>query len=132
MTPASSAIEWVTGDAFSYLPPAPIDYVISSLFTHHLHDLEIVRFVEWMERVTTRGWFVSDLHREHLPYFGFLMLARTMRWHRFIQHDGPVSVRRSFRHEDWHSYLKGARVPLDGVSLLTFRPARLCVARAKP
>lgn len=132
MTPSSSEIEWRTGDAFSYQPDQPIDYVISSLFMHHLPDAEIVRFLEWMERVTTRGWFVNDLHREQLPYFGFQLLARVMRWHRFVQHDGPVSIRRAFRHKDWEMYLRLAAVPADRVKLLTFRPARLCVARAKP
>ena len=132
MTPASSAIEWRTGDAFSYRPDEPIDYVISSLFTHHLPDAEIVRFLEWMERIAVRGWFVNDLHRERLPYLGFGMLAKVMRWHRFVQHDGPISIRRAFRHKDWEMYLKLADVSLNDTKLLTFRPARLCVARVKP
>jgi SAM-dependent methyltransferase len=132
MTSASSAIEWRTGDAFSYQPDEPIDYVVSSLFTHHLPDDEIVRFLAWMERVTTRGWFVNDLHRERLPYFGFELLAKAMRWHRFVQHDGPISIRRAFRHKDWETYLTLAGLPADAVELLTFRPARLCVARVKP
>lgn len=132
VAPPSSAIEWVTGNAFSYQPAVPIDYVISSLFTHHLPDDEIVRFIDWMERVATRGWFVNDLHRRRVPYLGFQVLAKVMRWHRFVQHDGPVSFRRAFRHEDWKRYLGFAGVPLDGVELLTFRPARLCVSRVKP
>ncbi len=131
MTPAGSAIEWITGDAFSYQPDEPIDCVISSLFTHHLPDAEIVRFLSWMERVATRGWFVNDLHRERAPYLGFKLLANVMRWHRFVQHDGPVSIRRSFRHADWEPYLHSAGVPLSDVKLLTFRPARLCVSRVK-
>jgi SAM-dependent methyltransferase len=132
MTPGSSAIEWITGDAFSYQTNAPIDCVISSLFTHHLPDAEIVRFLAWMERVTTRGWFVNDLHRGRAPYLGFQLLSKVMRWHRFVQHDGPVSIRRSFRHVDWQAYLGQAGVPLRDAELLTFRPARLCVSRIKP
>lgn len=132
MTPTSSAIEWRTGDAFSYRPDEPLDFVISSLFTHHLPDAEIVRFLEWMERVTTSGWFVNDLHRERLPYLGFGMLAKVMRWHQFVQHDGPISIRRAFRHKDWETYLRLAAIPTGSAKLLTFRPARLCVARIKP
>ena len=132
ITTASSAIEWITGDAFSYRAREPIDCVISSLFTHHLPDADIVRFVEWMERVATRGWFVNDLHRKRPPYVGFQLLAKVMRWHRFVQHDGPVSIRRAFRHADWETYLERAAVSLDQAHLLTFRPARLCVSRVKP
>ena len=132
MTSPCSIIEWRTGDAFSYQPAVPIDVVISSLFTHHLPEADIVPFLQWMDRVAKRGWFVNDLHRQRLPYLGFKVLARMMRWHRFVQHDGPASIRRAFRHSDWQSYLDRAAIPRDAVDLLTFRPARLCVARVKP
>ncbi len=126
-TKQPSAIVWVTGDAFSY--DGAIDVVISSLFTHHLPDAEIVRFVAWMEKVAARGWFINDLHRERGPYYGFKLLAGLMRWHRFVRHDGPVSIRRSFSAEDWRGYLDAAGV--QGAKIATARPGRLCVERVK-
>lgn len=130
-TPSSSAIQWVTGDAFSFKPSAPIDLTISSLFTHHLPDHGIVHFVRWMEHTAVRGWFINDLHRERLPYYGFQALAAVMRWHPFVRHDGPISIRRAFRHADWHRYLDAAGIARSHVELTTFRPARLCVSRVK-
>jgi SAM-dependent methyltransferase len=130
-TPATSEVEWVTGDAFSYQPQIPIDIVISSLFTHHLPDAEIVRFIAWMERVAARGWFINDLHRERFPYYGFSMLAWLMRWHRFVRHDGPISIRRSFSTEDWVKYVSAAGLRVEDVSVNTVPPARLCVGRVK-
>jgi SAM-dependent methyltransferase len=130
-TSMQSKIAWVTGDAFSYRPRVPIDLVISSLFTHHLPDGEIVRFLAWMERVTQRGWFINDLHREPFPYYGFQLLARVMRWHRFVQHDGPISIRRAFREDDWTKYLADAGISRDAARTTTYRPARLCVSRVK-
>lgn len=127
----ASRIEWITGDAFSYRPPEPIDLVISSLFTHHLPDSGIVRFLQWMDRVATRGWFIGDLHREPIPYYLFGVLATLMRPHRFIRHDGLISIRRSFDREDWENYCALAGLNIDGVSIYTMRPARLCVAREK-
>src|SRR6185437_13229053 len=107
-TKSGSSIEWITGDAFSYQASAPISLVISSLFTHHLPNSEIIRFLIWMERVAQRGWFINDLHRKILPYYGFKALAWLMRWHRFVRHDGPVSIRRSFLHEDWQELCAAA------------------------
>jgi SAM-dependent methyltransferase len=130
-TPEKSLIEWQTGDAFSFDPATPIDCVISSLFTHHLPDEEIVKFLAWMERVSARGWFVNDLHRGRLPYVGFTLLAKTMRWHRFIQHDGPVSIRRSFQARDWMAYLDAAGIDRELVSVDPWWPSRLCLSRAK-
>ena len=125
------SIEWVTGDAFAYQSATPIDLVISSLFTHHLPDTQIVRFLAWMERVSVRGWFINDLHREAAPYFGFALLARVMWWHRFVQHDGPVSIRRAFRQDDWERFLRAAEIPPGAARVFTMRPARLCVSRVK-
>jgi len=123
-------IRWVKGDAFS-LEPERVDVVISSLLTHHLAEVEVVRFVRWMESTARRGWFVNDLCREPVPYYAFGVLASVMRWHRFVRHDGPVSFRRSFREEDWSRMLLAARVAESDVTLRRWRPGRLCVGRVK-
>jgi SAM-dependent methyltransferase len=128
---ARSSIEWVTCEAYDYQPQAKIDLVISSLFTHHLLDAEIVGFLRWMERVTARGWFVNDLRRARTPYYSFKLLAYGMRWHRFVLHDGPVSVRRSFSPDDWRRYADEAGLDAHAVSIYTTWPGRLCVARVK-
>jgi len=128
-TPRHSAIAWLTGDAFAYVEP--VDVVLSSLFTHHLEEAEIVRFLTWSETVTQRGWFVNDLCREEVPFQLFGFLAKVMRWHRFVQHDGPVSFRRSFREDDWERMLAEAGIPSSQVRLVRRTPGRLCVDRRK-
>ena len=105
--------------------------VLSSLFTHHLEEREIVRFLAWSEAVARRGWFVNDLCREETPYKLFGWMAKAMRWHRFVQHDGPVSFRRSFREEDWKRMLSEAGIAVAGVKLARWTPGRLCVERQK-
>jgi SAM-dependent methyltransferase len=130
-TSAGSHIEWITGDAFSYLSSMPIDLVLSSLLTHHLSDEEIVHFLQWMERVAVRGWFINDLHRERMPYYGFRALSWAMRWHRFVRHDGPISIRRSFSPSGWERYCTAAGLDLKQVQIAKVKPARLCVARTK-
>jgi SAM-dependent methyltransferase len=124
-----SAIRWITGDAFAYTQP--VDAVLSSLFTHHLEETELVRFLVWSEAVARRGWFVNDLCRELLPYKLFGLLAKGMRWHRFVQHDGPVSFRRSFREDDWARMLSLAGIAASDVHLARWTPGRLCVERLK-
>ncbi len=128
-TPAGMAIQYRTGDVFDE-PPGSNDVVISSLFTHHLGDAEIVRFLGWMERTARRGWFVNDLHRHALAYDGFRLLSRAAGWHRFVQHDGPVSVARAFRRRDWSGLLRAAG--LEGVAEVRWHmPFRFCVSRLR-
>ena len=127
LTPPAFAgrIRYITGDAFAHTEP--VDVVLSSLFTHHLEDEEIVRYLAWSERTAQMGWFINDLCREAIPCRFFPLLARILRWHRFVVHDGPVSFRRSFREADWTHLTQQARLPLDKIQLRRWTPARLCV-----
>ncbi|HTV06146.1 MAG TPA: methyltransferase domain-containing protein [Acidobacteriaceae bacterium] len=127
----ASRIEWITGDALDFEPSEAVHIVISSLLTHHLTDSEIVRFLQWMERTAARGWFISDLHRKAIPYYLFGALATLMRPHRFIRHDGLISIRRSFDHDDWENYCALAGLNVKDVNIYAVRPARLCVGRVK-
>ncbi len=128
---ADTAIGFVCANIFDWQPPAPVDLVISSIFTHHLADADIVRFLQWMEQTARRGWFINDLSRGRLSYYGFALLARLMRWHRFVIHDGPVSIRRSFRREDWRRYIAAAAMDAKNACIAPAWPGRLCVERVK-
>ena len=128
-TANGNAIQWITGDAFAYTEP--VDVVLSSLFTHHLEEVEIVRFLAWSEAIAQRGWFVNDLVREATPYRLFGLLATVMRWHRFVRHDGPVSFRRSFREEDWLRMMEAAGIATATTRLARWTPGRLCVEHIK-
>ncbi len=124
-------IEWIAADIFAYTPGRPIHLVVSSLFTHHLDDDAIVRFLKWMERHATLGWFVNDLTRNAVPYHLFRAFSKIARLHPFVQYDGPVSIARSFRPEDWQRFCDAAGLGNGQVSIRGYTPARLCVARSK-
>jgi SAM-dependent methyltransferase len=98
-------IRWVTGDVLGYAPPEGTDLVLSSLVAHHLSSAEVVRFIAWMEQHAELGWFVNDLRRSARAAFWLRLLALAMRWHPFVVHDGPVSLRRAFREDDWRRLL---------------------------
>ena len=122
---------FLEGNAFDFHPPQGIDIVLSSLLTHHLENPEIVDFLRWMESVARIGWFINDLHRQAVPYWTFRMLSRFTSWHRFVKHDGAVSILRSFRPEDWRTLAQAAHIPQNEYTIREFRPARLCVARLR-
>ena len=124
-----TTIQWLSGDAFTYEGEA--DVILSSLLTHHLSTAYAVRFLQWMEHTAKLGWFINDLERSARSANLFGALARVMRWHRFVQHDGPVSFARSFVREDWQRMLAEARVPLGAAGIVRSFPSRLCVSRFK-
>jgi len=114
-------VTYVTSDVFAYHPEPRPDVIVSSLFTHHLPDPAVVEFLRWMDRLAVRGWFVNDLHRSAISYHGFRLLSRAAGWHRFVQHDGPVSIARSFRRGDWERLLAVAKVRAELRWQLPFR-----------
>lgn len=130
-TPAHLSIDYRTGDAFDMDAALPVDLVISSLVTHHMRDEEIVRFLGWMEARAVRGWFVNDLHRHALAYYGFRVLGAVARWHPFVRHDGAVSVARSFRRDDWERLIARAGIDRSRVALRWHLPFRWCLGRLR-
>jgi SAM-dependent methyltransferase len=130
-TPRSSRIQWLAGDVFSLDGRQQVDIVISSLFTHHLAEERIVQFLGWMEGHARVGWFINDLSRAAIPYRLFKAFSRFAGLHRFVQHDGPVSIARAFVREDWHRMCSAAGLRSQDIQIDEFTPARLCVARHK-
>ena len=130
-TPPGSRIAWAAADVFAYDQEKPVDLVVSSLFTHHLDEADVIRFLLWMERHARRGWFVNDLSRAAVPYDLFGTFAKLARLHRFVQHDGPVSIARAFVEEDWQRMCAAAGLREHEILIRAFTPARLCVARRK-
>jgi SAM-dependent methyltransferase len=130
-TPPDMAIDFRTGDVFTAELGRRFDFVISSQMTHHLSDEALVAFIQWMERTAMRGWFIGDLHRHAIPLHAFGLLARLAGWHRFVQHDGPVSIARSFRRKDWQRLLAAAGQDPAAVEIRWHIPFRLCVSRIR-
>jgi SAM-dependent methyltransferase len=130
-TPKASRIEWIVADVFGYDSRKPIDIVISSLFTHHLKEDQVVRFLRWMEATARAGWFINDLSRAPIPYHLLKAFSRAARLHPFVQHDGPVSIARAFVADDWRRMCAAADLREPDVTMEGFTPARLCVARKK-
>jgi SAM-dependent methyltransferase len=124
-------IRWVTADAFAYEPPQGIDVAMSSLFTHHLPDPLVIQFLRWMEAKARVGWFINDLHRHPLPYHFFRNAAKLAGFHRFVQHDGPVSIARAFTTPDWQRLLTAAEIAPNTARIAWHFPFRLSVTRLK-
>jgi SAM-dependent methyltransferase len=132
LTTQPSRIRWEACDIFDYRPERRIDFVISSLFTHHLSESQIIRFLQWMERTAERGWFISDLSRAATPYRLYRAFAKVLCLHPFVQNDGPISIARAFVPQDWQKMCAAAGLAPNDFAIQEFTPARLCVSRRKP
>jgi 2-polyprenyl-3-methyl-5-hydroxy-6-metoxy-1,4-benzoquinol methylase len=132
-TPDDARITYHTGDVFAFEPDeGAVDFIVSSQFTHHLTDEQVVAFIRWMEAHARRGWYIADLHRHWFPYYGFGLLAWIARWHHFVLSDGRISIARSFVPDEWRRLVRAAGLTEDEVAITWHMPFRLCVARHCP
>jgi SAM-dependent methyltransferase len=129
-TPRGRPIRYLTGDVFE-AALGTVDVVVSSQLAHHLDDGALRRFLRWMEGTARLGWCVADLHRHPLPYHAFRIASRAIGWHRFVCHDGPVSIARSLTLAEWRAAIAGAELGGVPVRLAWHVPFRVSVSRSR-
>lgn len=84
------------------------DYAISSLFTHHLTDEQIIKTLREMKRVARRKIFVIDLHRHRGAYFSYKLFCAAFRISPLVREDGSLSILRSFKPEELENLARKA------------------------
>ncbi len=122
----SQGIDYRIGD-YADLAGEGWDCIISSLVAHHMTHAQLVAFLRFMDREASEGWMVNDLHRHGFAHIGYPMLARLMRWHPIVRHDGRMSIARSYRPHEWPPILAEANIR-DARVYRAF-PFRLCVEK---
>jgi 2-polyprenyl-3-methyl-5-hydroxy-6-metoxy-1,4-benzoquinol methylase len=106
---ASPVIRYALHSAHDLDRLGDFDYIISSMFFHHLADAEIVELLGAMARHARRGFIVNDLERGAAAYAGAALLGRAFGG-RAASKDAPVSVKRGFLPEDFDRYRRAARL----------------------
>jgi SAM-dependent methyltransferase len=96
-TPPEMYIRFETADILAQSEPLQTDFVLSSSFTHHLDDADLVGFIRQMDRYAAHGWFINHLHRHILPYCFIKYATRLLPVHRMARNDGPISVARALQ-----------------------------------
>lgn len=92
--PSDDRLRFVRADVLAECFRArSFDYVISSLFFHHLSDQQIVDMLVTSNRLARRGLLVNDLVRSSKAWV--LTWLVTWPFHPILHHDGPLSVRRA-------------------------------------
>ena len=109
-TDDADQIEYRVGDVFDYRAAEPVDFVVSSLLTHHFSDAMIVSFLRWMETTARKGWLIYDLQRHVVPYFFIGLMGKLTSLHRIVIHDGRISVARSLTRAEWRQHIASAGI----------------------
>ena len=126
---SDSTVTAVRGNALC-LPfaDAQFDYVISSLFTHHFVEEQIIEILREMTRVARRRVFVIDLHRHPVAYLLYTTIGKLFLHTSLLREDGALSIRRSFKPAELIELAEMAG--MKNISLARHFPFRLVLSAA--
>jgi SAM-dependent methyltransferase len=113
-------IDFQAKNVFELGPTMPVDFIVSSLVTHHLSDREISEFLRLMETVARRGWVICDLQRHWFLYHFIGLTSRLAGMHPMVVHDGQISVARSLRRDEWKERIAAAGLSTNDVTIRWF------------
>ena len=125
-----SKISFIQSDALA-LPfrPGSFDIVTCALTFHHLGFDESARVLAQMDRLSTRGFVVTDLRRDRLSHAMVSAGLMVMRSHPFTRHDGPASVLRAFTPREYAQIV--ALSGVQGVRISSSWYYRIVLTRSK-
>lgn len=121
------SIKAVQGDAMN-LPfqNDTFDYVISSLFTHHLTTDQIASALSEMKRVSISGVFVIDLHRHPVAYILYRVMCVVFGISELVTHDGSLSILKGFKPDEFLEL--GAKAGFESSAVTRSFPFRLVLS----
>ncbi|WP_425456970.1 methyltransferase domain-containing protein [Cohnella terricola] len=95
-----SRVDFVRQDLFR---PTELraDIVTASQFVHHFPSGQLPSIVNRMLSLSRIGVVINDIHRHWIPWTAVWIATRIVSRNPYIRHDGPLSVARGFRGEDF-------------------------------
>lgn len=91
-------------------PEKRFDVVTATLLCHHLTDSELVEFIKAACLIAKHAVIFNDLHRHAAAYYFFKLIAPFCFNNRLVLHDGPLSILRAFKKNEWIQHLSDAGI----------------------
>lgn len=122
-----SAPQLLAADARSFpFSGKSFDWVLSTLFLHHLSPEENSAMLLEVARIARRGFFILDLRRHRIPQLAVSLLGPLWFRTRVSVVDGRASVDRAYTREEVREI--AARARLTNFSVQNVRPFRVLLS----
>jgi SAM-dependent methyltransferase len=93
------------------LAPGSVDFVISTLFLHHLSPPQAAALLRQAFGLARRAVLMSDLVRGLSPLLAFRLVQPVFARHPFTRHDGALSIRRAYTPAELRELAVAAGLP---------------------
>lgn len=99
------------GNLFA-LPEGSADIVTGTQFLHHFDEEELPVAVASMLKASRLGIVINDIHRHWIAWAAVWLTTRMISSNRYILNDGPLSVAKGFRADDWNRLGQRLGIPV--------------------
>jgi 2-polyprenyl-3-methyl-5-hydroxy-6-metoxy-1,4-benzoquinol methylase len=86
------------------------DWATMSLFCHHFTDEELILIFKNIQKLTSKGFIINDLHRNPIAYYSIYFLTHLFNGSYLVKNDAPLSVLRAFKKQDLITLLDKAGI----------------------
>lgn len=101
---------WITSDYSEVVFKQKPDIIFSSLFCHHFTDEQMIEMLIWLDKNTTKGFFINDLQRNSIAYYLIKWLTAAFSKSYLVKNDACISVSRGYKRNEWEMLLKNAGI----------------------
>lgn len=84
--------------------------IFSSLFCHHLTDVECIEMLYWCKKNASTGFFINDLQRHPFAYYSIKLLTSLFSKSYLVKNDAPLSVLRGFNKNEMNTLMIKANI----------------------
>jgi len=105
-----SRVSFVKQDLFD-LHGSRADIVTASQVAHHFPSDRLPLLAKKLLELSSIGVVINDIHRHWIPWSAVWLATRLLSRNRYIRHDGPLSVAKGFRGEDFRELSKQLENP---------------------
>ena len=110
LKPSVSNVSFILSETPRLNEQLTFDVVTATLVCHHLSDEELIEFIKQACRTAKQAVILNDLHRHLFATIGFAAAVPLFFRNKMIWHDGLLSIRRSFKRQEWVKILNAAGV----------------------
>ena len=101
---------WICSDYATVQFDEQPGIIFSSLFCHHFTDEQLVPMLKWLQKNSTKGFFINDLQRHWLAYYLIKYITRFFSKSYLVKNDACLSVSRGFTKKEWQQLFQQAAI----------------------
>ncbi|MEO5947562.1 MAG: methyltransferase domain-containing protein [Chitinophagaceae bacterium] len=102
--------KWICSDYATVQFDKQPGIIFSSLFCHHFTDEQLMLMLQWLQKNSSKGFFINDLQRHWMAYYLIKYITHFFSKSYLVKNDACLSVSRGFTKKEWQQLFQQAAI----------------------